>query len=907
MIFRIFFISILLLTSVAFYSTAQSNLRTRLREKIENQNLSEVLELLSERFSVQIDYRISELPKSKINVSLEGDYYLESLLRDLLTRENLFFQIYPGRLVIVRRSKEELNISLNPTKFNFSLRGKVQDSFSGESLPFATIMIKSTKKGTTSNVDGFFTLLDTPSDTSTLLIQYMGYESNEFKLNPLIANPDYQLLVPLNPITSELKEVIISDRKEHLVKASEGVSAISISPAQLASLPNLGEKDIFRSIQLLPGVSGTNETSSGLYVRGGTPDQNLILFDGFTVYHVDHFYGFFSAFNTNAVKDVQFNKGGFESKYGGRLSSVVSLTGKDGNNKRVSGNIGLSAISFNGSIEVPIINGKGSIFLAGRRSFTDIIRSGIYKDIFQMFENDQSSNGPQGGPGGGGFNQIENQPDFHFYDLNGKITFRPSNRDVISYSFYSGADKLDNSNEFNSNQFGGFGGGPFGGSNDGGSFDNNTVDLNDWGNIGTSLKWSKQWNERFYSNSVISYSQYHTNRDRYSLTSVTREDSTFSIRTGIIENNIVEDYSVRSDNEYLVSNHHTVEFGAQLSKNHVTYSQIQNDTINVLDRADQGLIAAGYLQDSWKPNSKFIVNPGIRVTYYNGSNKIYFEPRLSSIYRLYPNFKLKVAWGIYNQYITRVVREDISQGSRDFWLLADDDLNTTSSSIHYIAGLTYETNNFLFDIEAFYKDMRGLSEYTLRFSNNLREGTSVDELFYQGTGYSRGLEFLIQKKFGKYTGWIGYTLSEVIHDFPGISDTPYHALHDQTHEFKYVNSYRLGSWKFSGTWIYGTGKPYTSPIGGYGITLLDNQTISYTSVGEKNGYRLPDYHRMDLSVTYGWIWGKKANADLGLSVFNVYGRKNVWYKTFDIIDEELVVTDVNTLGFTPNLFFNLKF
>ena len=220
-------------------------------------------------------------------------------------------------------------------------------------------MLKGTDKGTATNVDGFFTLLDVPSDTSTLIVRYIGYQTSEIKLNPELLTK--QLVLEIISISSELEEVVITSSRESMINASEEISKISVSPAQLAKLPSLGEKDIFRSLQLLPGISGTNETSSGLYVRGGTPDQNLNLLDGFTVYHVDHFYGFFSAFNSNAIKDVQLYKGGFESKYGGRISSVVDLTGKTGNTQKFSGSAGISAISANLALEVPFAGGKGPV------------------------------------------------------------------------------------------------------------------------------------------------------------------------------------------------------------------------------------------------------------------------------------------------------------------------------------------------------------------------------------------------------------------------------------------------------------------------------------------------------------------------------------------------------------------
>ncbi|MEL6926825.1 MAG: Plug domain-containing protein, partial [Bacteroidota bacterium] len=245
---------------------------------------------------------------------------------------------------------------------------------------------------------------------------------------------------------------------EQLLNAATGISKMSISPAALATLPSFGEKDVFRSLQLLPGISGSNESSSGLFVRGGTPDQNLILFDGFTVYHVDHLFGFFSAFNANAIKDVQLYKGGFGAKYGGRLSSVVELTGKDGNSEQFNVGVGLSLLSVNAFAEVPLFKGKGSLLLAGRRSF----QSGFYSNIFDAFTEANATNATNANGGGGRFAQLEVQPNSYFYDLNARISFRPTSKDVLALSFFNGQDNLDNSRNIDESALRGRG--RFGGS-----------------------------------------------------------------------------------------------------------------------------------------------------------------------------------------------------------------------------------------------------------------------------------------------------------------------------------------------------------------------------------------------------------------------------------------------------------
>lgn len=864
-------------------------------------NMNMILEKLSEEYKFQLDYDRNLFANNPLQGLTFRKLALNEVLESLLTGRGVHYKFVGNKILIIRREGEPLEIIYEPTRSDFTLSGMVKEKGTGESLTNAVVMIKGTSIGTTTNLDGYFTLLHVPSDTVTLMARYLGYELTEIKLNPgLLTN---QLVLEIKSVSRQLEEVVITASNEQMMNLSEDVSKISVSPAQLAKLPSLGEKDIFRSLQLLPGVSATNETSSGLYVRGGTPDQNLNLLDGFTVYHVDHFYGFFSAFNANAIKDVQLYKGGFESKYGGRISSVVDLTGKTGNSQEFTGSAGISAISANLALEVPFAEGKGSVFFAGRRSYTDLIKSGLYKNIFDLFNQESETSPPSQGPGfrggGRGLAQTEVEPSFFFHDINGKISYRPSDKDIISISMYNGADNLDNSRDLNSSNLN-FGGGP----NSGGGFNNSTNDLTVWGNWGTSMKWGRQWNSKWYTNSIIAYSNYFSKRDLFTTTEIIRDDSLVIRNMGTLEDNNLKDITLKIDNEYLINNSNQLEFGVQVTNNDISYEYTRNDTIQILDRQDNGTTYAAYIQDQWKPNSKLQFVPGIRATYFDITDKMYFEPRISGSYRLSPKIKLKAAWGKYYQFATRIIREDLSQGSRDFWLLANDEKTPVSSSVHYIAGGSYENANFLFDVEAYHKDLDGLSEYTLRFAGpRTRE---YNELFYQGTGYSRGIEFLAQKKAGKYNGWISYTLGEVIYDFPELSEEPYPALHDQTHEFKVVNSLTLGKWDLAATWIYATGKPYTSPVGTYELTMLDGNTQNYVSIGEKNAFRLPDYQRVDVSASYNFKLGT-TKAQLGLSIFNVLNHKNIWYKSFEIIDEDLISTDVTTLGITPNVFFNINF
>jgi hypothetical protein len=780
-----------------------------------------------------------------------------------------------------------------PSEFNFTLSGKVSDKSNGESLPFATIIVEGTTIGSVTNEDGYFTILKVPSDTSTIVVRYLGYETTTIYLTPSTAKSNLQIEV--RPSSVSLSGVTIrGERKQEIEFANKSeVGTIKMTPKLLAKLPSVGEKDVMRSLQLMPGVSASNESSSGLYVRGGTPDQNLVMFDGFTVYHVDHLYGFFSAFNSNALKDVKLYKGGFESRFGGRLSSVSELTGKDGNQKKFNIGADISLLSMNVYAEVPI-GEKFSSIVAFRRSYKGF----LYNRIFEKFNGEDDEEEPQIGGRQGGRNVQETEVTNYFYDLNGKFTFNPNNKDIISLSIFNSSDNLDNSSSQNSRE---------------GNFTNTSTDLTKYGNFGTSLKWSRKWNEKLYGNTILSYSNYFSDRDESQERTITNAADVTTVQRGVFENNDLKDYSIKSDYKLDLLKGVQLQFGGFATYYDIEYSFAQNDTITVLDKQNKAHLSGGYVQSKIKLfNDKVQILPGIRTSYFQTTNQFYSEPRASISYQLSKNLTLKGATGKYYQFANRVTREDILSGSRDFWLLSDGESVPVSSSIHYIAGLSYDIpGGYLFSVEGYYKDISDLTEYSLRF-NPSPDGITLSENFFTGKGYARGIEFLAQKKSGKLNGWVSYSLGEALNKFDIYSDSYYHANQDVTHEFKAVSMYKHKRWDFSATWIFATGRPYTSPSGGYDLNLLDENTETYFTVTEKNSLRLPNYHRLDLSANYKLLAGSsgdKRRRDigyLGFSIFNFYNRTNVWFKQYAIEESEIIETNVNYLGFTPNLTLSIK-
>lgn len=769
-----------------------------------------------------------------------------------------------------------------------TISGVVIGEENQERLPFADVFIKNKNIGTSTNVDGFFSLINAPEDSVVLQIYYVGYATMEVVVKPGpedISNIKIELQSGV-----QLDEVVVSAKSYKVMNASEGISTIQLSPAQLALLPNVGEVDIFRSLQLLPGVSGSNESSSGLYVRGGTPDQNLVLLDGMTVYNVDHFFGFFSAFNADAVKDVQLYKGAFPAKYGGRLSSVVDLTGKTGNPNKLQGNVGLNLLNARAGLQIPLFK-KGSFSINGRRSFTDILRSGLYGKIFDVFT--QTENPPD--IDGIEINTVE--PDFYFFDLNTKLSINPSDKDVVAVSYYSGGDHLVEFNDVTFER----------GQNPTILVELDVDETNDWGNKGFSGKWSRQWDAKWYSNLLVANSNYFSeyNRDLKILATLVEQDTVVLDRNIVtFEDNNVRDLTFRLDNELQLNNQHKFEFGGLTTLAAVDYEFIRDDTLTILNLQQEATYAAGYISDTWTPFSKLSINAGLRATYYDISKELYWAPRFSFQYNLSEQLKIKGGYGKHYQFVNRIVNENVTEGSRDFWLLADDDLVKVSDAEHFVIGAAYENDGYIFDVEAYRKNLNNLAEFSLRFQ---REDIDSDRLFFLGSGYAEGVEFLFQKKRGAYTGWVTYTLARVRNDFPELNNGfEFSALHDQRHEFKTVHSYEWENYRFAATFVLATGKPFTEPSGQYSIELLDGSTFNYISVGAKNAARLPAYHRLDISMHYV-TKVKRFDIDFGFSIFNFYNRRNVWYREYDFTQKPPVISEIQYLGFTPNLSADVKF
>ena len=784
-------------------------------------------------------------------------------------------------------------------KGKMKLNGYVLDKESGEAMPYANVLVKDSPWGTMTNSDGYFALDGIPKEKISIMVTYIGYETITESLT-VEQLEDGPLSLKISPKALQGKTVEVVAETYEIFQPSKTLGKMTLSTRNITTLPSIGEVDIFNSLKLLPGISGIGNGKSGIYVRGGTPDQNLVILDGMTVYHVDHFFGMFSAFNANAIKDVQVYKGGFPAKYGGRLSSVLELTGKRGGTEQ-GFSIGGSLLSGSMSYQTPVFNGLGSWIVTARRSYTDILQSGTYGNIYEFVTGTEANSNSQSNFRGGAFQQ-DVIPSFFYYDLNSKLSLNPTGRDILSLSFYTGRDYLDKSRELDFSRFGG-------GSANGTEFETRVDEnLSDWGNIGASFKWGHQW-YLMYTNLLISGSQFNSIFERNLSVNgsnvVGGNSEGGAIGLGAFaqnEYNKVNDYAIRLDNRLPIGNKNDVEFGFLLNTIKTAYEANVSDSISIVNISSTSDIGAIYVQDNWKITEKLDFSLGWRSTYFSLTNQFYNAPRIAFGLDLLSNLTLKGAWGYYYQFINTITNEEVLTGAKEFWLSSDENILPNFAE-HSLIGLSYETENYLLEVEGYYKGLENLVEFSRRFQDN----ADHNNYFFFGEGTTRGLEFLAQKKRGEITGWVSYTLGQAINTFPNLNgDKSFYANHDRNHELKLVGTYKIGkSWTLSSTYMFASGNPYTAPMNQYSLTMLDDETLGYIHVGEKNGSRLADYNRVDVSISRNWE-SEYGVTEGGISLYNMFNNKNISYRDYDLDISPIIASDVNMLGFTPTIFVNFK-
>ncbi|GAB4023829.1 TonB-dependent receptor [Spirosoma koreense] len=525
------------------------------------------------------------------------------------------------------------------------ISGKLIDRATEESLPDATVSVRERSIHILTDKEGYFafTLNSASSDSITIHINYVGYRPCSLRIAAANAN----LLISLESGSVDLQEVNIIGSKIELLKANQAISSYSIGPDALNKLPAIGEKDAFRSFQLLPGISASNQSSAGLYIRGSTPDQNLVLYDGIPIYYVDHLHGFFSAFNPGTIKQIELSKGGYSALYGGRVSGLVDISVRDGNKKHFNAEASIGLLSVSGLVEGPISR-KSTFLVAARRSWQSPLFTKLFGSVYDANRVQQN----------GFLNQFSSSYSLQasFYDLNAKFSYQANSTNRLSVSFYTGKDYTNNTSISDIPVFGGV------------SVIN--ADSIHWGNTGASVQWATKISKTTSLNTVLSRSYYFSRRNNGLQTSLALQEGGFtSVKYGTLEDNRLTESSVNSAVRLRTERNNTIDIGLAISCLSINFSYRQNDTVTVLNQANAGLISSVFVQqESHLFNQKTQVTAGFRLSYYGPGRRVYPEPRLTMIHTHSRSVKVKASSGLFNQFAKQVDRDDVS--SRGFWVLS---------------------------------------------------------------------------------------------------------------------------------------------------------------------------------------------------------------------------------------------
>jgi hypothetical protein len=737
---------------------------------------------------------------------------------------------------IVFSAESPAKIALVPAPTG-TLNGFVTDSETKETLISATVSVKGTKVGALTNKNGYYSLKSIPLGKQTIVVSLLGYKKFEKEVT-FEENDSKKLNIVLVPQSVQAKQVYV-DAEREVEKRQISVSRVDIPIQQLSQLRVGGEADVFRALQFLPGVLTSSQISSGLYIRGGSPDQNLVLLDGSTVYNPSHLFGFISSFNPDAIKDVELIKSGYPAEYGSRLSAVLNLTQKDGNQEKYEGLASIGLISSRASAQGPL--GNGSFFVGGRRTYLDLLIAALPEDKENPF------------------------PNFGFYDLNAKVAQTLGANDKMFLSGFLSSDFLSLS---------------------GAGID---FDLG-LGNRAASLRWTHIFGDNLFSTVNFSGSRY--------LTGFNGNNSGFKFS---IENSIV-DYTLKTDIEWFASNDLTIKGGYEGTR--FTFNYLQSfgkDTATNLTINDY--THSLFSQVNYQLTDLMSLQAGLRFNYWDSSSVATWDPRIALRYQLQENLAVKAAFGIYHQYLRLASQPDFS--FFDTWLPTDNSV-LPSSARHYI--ISFETvpmENYALNVDFYYKDLSNISEVI----QTATQGTKVSDIFYSGNGNAYGAEIFLQKKAGDFTGWIGYATGFVYAQFDKINQgREFRPKYDRRHDFKVVGMYKLNErWDFSATFTFQSGQSYTSATSRFGNSLPgETVTYPYTMPGERYGQRLPASHQLNINANYTTtFFGLPAR--LMIDIYNVYSRRDIWFRYYNTDKNITTVTDVRLLPIIPTLAFEVKF
>ena len=739
-----------------------------------------------------------------------------------------------------------------------NIRGYIEDATSGEPLPVVNVVLQGQLRGSATNLDGYFVIDNLEPGVYTLEITYLGYhpKSEQIVVTHELADPVHIELIP-DAIALEEVVVFADESDEVKVRLSPTVSNVSVGVSTLRKLPSIGgENDLLRAIQTIPGVKSSSDLSSAIYVRGGSPDQTLILVDHNPVFNPAHMFGLFSTFNADAVKHLDLKKGAFPAYYGGRSGSVLEVISNDGNRKEFEGGAALSLISAKGHIEGPLSNNKGSYFLAGRRTYLDPVLAAM-----------RNATG-------------DDYPNYYFWDGNSKLNLDLTDKSTLTIAGYWGNDILD------------LEAGP-----DDARFDLGMM----WGNRTLSTRFRHALSRNLYWSALYSWSRYHSEFF------VESDDITM-----VDYYNSFVDHTFKTDLEFLGSEKHKIKTGMWVRRYYVHF-EAESEDFKMVNVKESAYNYSVYVQDNWKPVIWFEIQPGLRAYYHDDGDYARLDERLAMVYHYSSKTRYKLAGGRYTQFINLITYGE-GFNSFDMWMPLDETIEPSYSD-QIVLGFEHDPREDLqFTAETYYTKMNDIAQTDYLST----EANKAEDNFVIGTGWSYGAELMLRKQEGRMTGWIGYSLSWTKRKFPGSflnNGNVFYPKWDRRHDFMIVTNYALNHrWDVSGTWRFNTGQSYTEAVGMSTVHLagIDPQywddQARWVIPGEMNNYKFPADHRLDLTFTYKHKFWGGLPARLNFSVYNVYNRKSYWRRDYDSDFETTTAENQRSpLGILPLISYEVRF
>ncbi|MEM9885745.1 MAG: TonB-dependent receptor [Bacteroidota bacterium] len=748
--------------------------------------------------------------------------------------------------------------------------GKITDK-NAYPLPYANVLLKSSNVGTTSNESGYFQWSGKVHIIDTVVISYIGYKILEIPLDDLFKCPT----IELGLLNSHLSEVVIQEYLTQGIEQSFTLDHLILDPGKISPLPGINEADPMQTIQMLPGIQSIDESAMNINIRGGTPDQNLILWDGIPIYNNGHFFGMISAFDPSIIENIKVYKGDFNTQYGGRIAGVIDISGKTKVPKSIQSNIGLNLTHLNASLNIPFVRKKSALILSTRQSFPSAFNSPTYKKLSaSVFQNGRIRE------------QLELEElldhinlnlNFKYRDAHAKWLFNPNDKTSLSISTFGMIDQLNASmvDEMEN------------------SLEQDEFDIYNYG-VGT--EWSQQWNKRWNTTSNLTYTKY-----RNDFTNKIGEFEKLETQQALL--NSIDDLTFRIHHTIQLSSLFNFNWGYQFSQLDVKSNVLRLGEESSENLPQQAAIHSTYGSIRPSLGKRWQINLGLRFNADALNNYNWLEPRGTVFYIPHTHLQFKYSLGLYQQVLHQILEMNDLRFNENIWILANrEDRLPRSKSLNSTIGILYHKANFLLDIEAYYKNLTGITTASTAFIN----AEERPEFTHIGKGTVKGIDILIKNQFVKYTSWLSYTYNDINYQFDLLNKGQnFTAPQERPHSLTFVHALQLNNWQFSLVWNYASGLSYTSANG----IEYDDDTINITYPDEGiNTERLRVYHRLDGSITYQIkLKSKKSRGKIGLSILNVYNRKNLQDRR-NVVDYNKVIgenylLDINRnmLGITPNI------